>query len=129
MIALVTGKHFIDTFLLLWRPGVMNSLGLSGIYAVIPNSFVVVAILFFSSSVALWGLLFANNLRSRLSSVVLQQLLLLFMAGGAIAAVIAGKYADTYSPSGGGAFILADQMPRIILVAIHALAIYKYSLT
>lgn len=127
MILLVTGKHLIDAFLVIYRPGVINSIGLSGIYLVLPNRAVLVILLCISSFLALWGLIFAQGIKGRLTSVILQQLLLLFMAGGALTAIIAGKYADGYVPTGGGGFILADQMPRIILAGVHVLATYKYS--
>ena len=48
-------------------------------------------------------------------ALIPQQTLLLITAIGAFAYACMGHYADGYEPSGGGAFIFADQLPRVLL--------------
>jgi hypothetical protein len=130
VILLATSKHFTDAGLLLWRPGVGGSIGLSGMLLAIPNRVAVAIILIISSILALHALVnFSSSVRTKFASLALQQTLLLIMAGGAIAAIIAGQYADEYIPDGGSAFIIADQMPRIFFATAHIFAVYRYAIT
>ena len=55
-----------------------------------------------------------------------QQTLLLITAIGALCFAGMGHYADGYEPGGGGLFILADQLPRILFALAHGFAVYPW---
>ena len=59
-------------------------------------------------------------------TLIPQQTLLLITAIGAVAFAAMGHYADGYQPSGGGLFIGADQLPRILLAISHSVASYQW---
>jgi hypothetical protein len=55
-----------------------------------------------------------------------QQALLITTALGALYFAGIGHYADGYIPAGGHLFIFADQLPRILFAATHAVAFYHW---
>jgi len=55
-----------------------------------------------------------------------QQMLLFITAGGALYFAVLGHYADGYVPIGGGVFILADQLPRVLFCLVHSVAFYQW---
>jgi len=55
-----------------------------------------------------------------------QQTLLMITAIGALTFAGIGRYADGYEPAGGGLFILADQLPRILFAIAHGAAAYHW---
>ena len=59
-------------------------------------------------------------------ALIPQQTLLVITAIGAVAFAAMGHYADGYQPSGGGLFIGADQLPRILLAISHSVASYQW---
>src|SRR5262249_60610707 len=59
-------------------------------------------------------------------ALIPQQTLLVITAIGAVAFAAMGRYADGYEPSGGGLFIGADQLPRILLAVSHAGASHQW---
>ena len=59
-------------------------------------------------------------------ALIPQQTLLVITAIGAVAFAAMEHYADGYEPSGGGLFIGADQLPRILLALSHAVASYQW---
>jgi len=52
--------------------------------------------------------------------------LLVITAIGALGFAVMGHYADGYEPSGGGLFIGADQLPRILLALSYGVASYQW---
>ena len=59
-------------------------------------------------------------------ALIPQQTLLVITAIGAVGFAVMGHYADGYEPSGGGLFIGADQLPRILLALSHGVASYQW---
>ena len=55
-----------------------------------------------------------------------QQSLLVITAIGAFAYACMGHYADGYVPAGGGLFIFADQLPRVLFAITHLVASYQW---
>jgi hypothetical protein len=55
-----------------------------------------------------------------------QQTLLMITAIGAVCFASLGHYADGYEPGGGGLFILADQLPRILFAIVHGVAAFYW---
>jgi len=52
--------------------------------------------------------------------------LLVITAIGAFAYACMGHYADGYEPAGGGLFIFADQLPRVLFAIAHVVASYQW---
>ena len=59
-------------------------------------------------------------------ALIPQQTLLVITAIGAFAYACMGHYADGYEPSGGGAFIFADQLPSVLFAIAHGVACYQW---
>lgn len=59
-------------------------------------------------------------------ALIPQQTLLVITAIGALGFAVMGHYADGYEPSGGGLFIGADQLPRILLALSYGVASYQW---
>jgi hypothetical protein len=59
-------------------------------------------------------------------ALIPQQTLLMITAIGAIAFAAMGHYADGYEPVGGGWFIFADQLPRVLFAIAHGVAFYQW---
>jgi hypothetical protein len=59
-------------------------------------------------------------------ALIPQQTLLVITAIGAVGFAVMGHYADGYEPSGGGLFIGADQLPRILLALSYGVASYQW---
>jgi hypothetical protein len=59
-------------------------------------------------------------------ALIPQQTLLAISAIGALVYAGLGQYADGYVPGGGGLFIGADQLPRILLAVTYGVASYQW---
>ena len=75
-----------------------------------------------TSALATYGLTKAQSPYTRALCLIPQQGAVIATAGGAIAAVISGHYADgVMRPA---AFILADQLPSILIAVFHTFAVF-----
>jgi len=80
------------------------------------------AMLLASAALAAYGLTKAESPYTRALCLIPQQGAVIATAGGAIAAVISGHYADGVMRP--WAFILADQLPSILIAVFHTLALF-----
>lgn len=80
----------------------------------------------FSSMAALWALLRDAEQGPSLATFwpfIPQQMLLFFIAGGAVFAIIQGHYASgTVLPR---SFIFIDQLPKLLLAALHPFGVFR----
>lgn len=59
----------------------------------------------------------------RLKLIAPQVVLLIFSVTSIIIAIVAGRYPDGYSPTGGSAFILVDQLVVVIVGIVHVASV------
>jgi len=118
--------HFVEAFILAESKAADNSIPIASLLdafgghrITLVATMLVSALLALSVAVQRPGFL-------AIFALIPQQTLLVITAIGAVAFAAMGHYADGYEPSGGGLFIGADQLPRILLALSHAVASYQW---
>jgi hypothetical protein len=116
--------HSIEAAIILATPNADSSIGMASYLATESDRRVLALSMLAASAAAVFG-----ALRRKLTAVFAllpQQTLLCVTAAGAVYFAIAGHYADGYVPNGGGVFILADQLPRVMFCLVHCVAFYQW---
>ena len=117
LIAIV--QQFLTAVALVWDPQAHYATSIHILYEVLPNSKVLAGFLFMSAFMA--GASF--SMRRKVETIMLmvpQQLMLYLCAGAALHAIAIGEFADGTQRS--SAFLLADQVPIILLAVFHTWA-------
>jgi len=90
--------------------------------SIVPNPAVAASILIATATLAIIPYLTGETRRIWFMLLILpQQCLLLMHFVSAVLAIMAGHYHDGYVPSGGSAFIFADQIWLLMVVVVHTL--------
>ena len=90
--------------------------------SIVPNPAVAASILIATATLAIIPYLTGETRRLWFMLLILpQQCLLLMHFVSAVLAIMAGHYHDGYIPSGGSAFIFADQIWLLMVVVVHTL--------
>jgi len=90
--------------------------------SIVPNPAVAASILIATAALAIIPYLTGETRRLWFMLLILpQQCLLLMHFVSAVLAIMAGHYHDGYIPSGGSAFIFADQIWLLMVVVVHTL--------
>ena len=90
--------------------------------SIVPNPAVAASILIATATLAIIPYLTGETRRIWFMLLILpQQCLLLMHFVSAVLAIMAGHYHDGYIPSGGSAFIFADQIWLLMVVVVHTL--------
>lgn len=114
--------HYVWALVTWLDPVALNATPLATIYQVFRTDTLVVIALIVAATLALLSSM--CNFPLNVWCLLPQQALLLMSASGAIAAMIAGQFADgVLRPH---AFITADQMHIVLAAAVHALAIMAH---
>ena len=86
------------------------------------------ALAWFLISIALlaaFAILLRNkNLLSYVTLIALQQAVIMLSAAGGIEGALLGQFANGYVPPNAHLFILADQMPSILVAVVHTVAVW-----
>jgi hypothetical protein len=118
--------HLVMTGILLHEPKADLSIALAGfrVFPVIRQPMNLALFMSAASVMAMAALLRQVSGKVYFSLMAPQQLLLVVPAVSAIVAIINGRYADGYVPSGSHWFVLADQLVRIIFAMTHSATLY-----
>lgn len=116
--------HYTWAFVLVFEPTAIGSTGINAIYTVVPSPIGVAIVCYTVASLALLGL-FARNVRHSVWLLIPQQIVLMFSAAGALAAMYLHQYADgAVRPLG---FIIAGQVDTFWLAVWHTFAIVAHN--
>jgi hypothetical protein len=116
--------HSIEAGIIIWTPNADSSIGMASYLATASDRRVLSVLMLAASASAVVGA-FKRNLTA-IFALLPQQTMLCITAVGALYFAVAGHYADGYVPNGGGVFILADQLPRVLLCLLHSVAFYQW---
>ena len=129
-IALAICKHVVQAIVCLGPPGGLGSIPLHAMLSVIPSFLPLdrryVLSLGLIAAVAMASVAMrARSLKHTTVCLLLlpQQLWLSIAWTAALAAAIAGHYADGYIPDGGGWFITGDQITLLLLLPFYTVAV------
>src|SRR5262245_30066018 len=90
--------------------------------SIVQNPTIAASILIATAALAIFPYLLREPRRMWFMLLILpQQCLLLMHFVSAVLAIMAGQYHDGYVPSGGSAFIFADQIWLLMVVIVHTL--------
>jgi hypothetical protein len=132
-IAATTVIHLFKAAVLAWTQQADGGIGLTSLlreidgfpsFGLLSQEHNVCLLLVASSALALYAMHSRSMHHMAVCALLIpQQTLLIITCIGAISAVVQGHYADGYEPNGGGWFIFADQIWRIIMAPAYTVAL------
>ncbi len=116
-------KHLVDAGILLSTPKANDGVGMAAMLTIIPNRYGLALFLVVCAGLAVFAQRRRDLFHLSVAFLLLPQQIMLFATfTGALCAVFSGMYADdVVRPS---MFILADQLPRILLAPAYTWAIF-----
>jgi len=116
--------HTIEAGIILATTIADSSIGLASLLTAASDRQLLALTMLGSSGAAVCGAARRNLIA--IFALLPQQMLLFITAAGALYFAVSGHYADGYVPLGGGVFILADQLPRLLFCLVHSVAFYQW---
>jgi hypothetical protein len=118
--------HFVEAFILAESKAADNSIPIASLLDAFGGRRITLAATMLLSALLALSVAVQRPGLLAIFALIPQQTLLVITAIGAVAFAAMGHYADGYQPSGGGLFIGADQLPRILLAISHSVASYQW---
>jgi len=118
--------HLVEAFIIAQSKAADNSIPIASLLnAFAGQRIALAATMLLAALLALSGALQRPGCLA-IFTLIPQQTLLVITAIGAFAYACMGHYADGYEPAGGGLFIFADQLPRVLFAIAHVVASYQW---